>query len=160
MGFAVCHRLLVQLSRKTPPDSLPQPDVTRRIPVQTDPQVGLGIEEGDCDGITIIMACRSIKKAEDARADLLRLLDEDIDLQKTQPDYAGHADAFRRNVNIVIHQLDLGSIKSIFEFGKEVNAKYVLLTEQCNYNLIYHRAKILLHICYYNECWIRPDDWH
>lgn len=71
------------------------------------------------------MACRSVKRAEIARARLLALLDADIALQKKQQTYDGHADLFKKNLEIVVHYVDLAMVRSILEFGVEIRAKYV-----------------------------------
>ncbi|KAH9922393.1 uncharacterized protein B0H18DRAFT_1018184 [Fomitopsis serialis] len=59
IGFGTCHRLLVQLSQRRPPDA--QPFFTSVLPSSELPSV-----EPACD-LTIIMACRSTQRAEEAR---------------------------------------------------------------------------------------------
>ena len=71
------------------------------------------------------MACRNLKLAEVARAKLFALLDAHIMRLKGIPGYDGHADAFRRNVKIDIHFIDLAVVDSIFEFTNKVCVKCV-----------------------------------
>jgi 3-keto steroid reductase len=108
VGFGICQRLLFQLCEKDPQDARPQsfsPDANYDLPPE-------------CDGLTLIMACRSTKRAEEARTLLLSLFDSHIDKLRKQPGYDGHAHEFRKNVNIEIHALDLASISSVFRFAE------------------------------------------
>ncbi|KAI5122148.1 hypothetical protein M0805_000795 [Coniferiporia weirii] len=123
VGFAVCHRLLVQLARRLPPDALPQRAVSREVCIDEDANIDLE-ELADCDGLTLILACRDVTKAEAARTELFRLLDEEVTRQKLQKNYDGHAGRFRENVVVVVHRLDLASVESVFNFGREINSKY------------------------------------
>jgi 3-keto steroid reductase len=68
-------------------------------------------------GLTLIMACRSTKRAEVARTKLYSHLDAHIEHQKKLPGYDGHADTFRSNLKIEIQYLDLAIIQSILRFG-------------------------------------------
>jgi hypothetical protein len=79
-----------------------------------------------CDGITLIMACRSIKRAETARLELLKSLDAYVADVKTRPDYDGHAERFRKSVDIVVMRLDLADLSTVFSFADELMSKYVL----------------------------------
>jgi 3-keto steroid reductase len=75
--------------------------------------------------MTLIMACRSIKRAEAARVQLLNFLDARVAYLKTRPHYDGHAETFRKNVDIVVIQLDLAEIASVLRFADQVVSKYV-----------------------------------
>lgn len=84
----------------------------------------------DCDasasGVTIIMACRDLKRAESARTQLYGLLDAHIaGLPQHSPTHA-YAKEFRRRVQLDIHRLDLSETRSVLQFGKEVSAKCVI----------------------------------
>jgi 3-keto steroid reductase len=79
-----------------------------------------------CDGITLTMACRSIKRAETARLELLKSLDAYVAVVKTRPDYDGHAERFRKSVDIVVMRLDLADLSTVFSFADELMSKYVL----------------------------------
>jgi 3-keto steroid reductase len=69
------------------------------------------------------MACRSIKCAETARLELVKSLDAYVADVKTRPDYDGHAERFRKGVDIVVVCLDLTDLST---FVDEFRSKYVL----------------------------------
>lgn len=120
MGFGICHRLLVQLSSGRPSDAQPY------FKVEREKTQGLELPERSPDaGVTIVMACRDPKRAQDAREKLYRLLDKHIaTLKKGTEDHA-YAVAFRSSVRLDIERLDLSSVKSVLDFGKAVTQKYV-----------------------------------
>ena len=74
------------------------------------------------------MACRSVKRAETARLELLESLDAFVADVKTRPDYDGHAERFRESVDIVVMRLDLANLSTVFSFANELMSKYVLST--------------------------------
>ncbi|KAG6877859.1 hypothetical protein C0993_003065 [Termitomyces sp. T159_Od127] len=113
VGFGICQRLLFQLCHAVPVDSLPQ-GFTFNYDVST---------AEPYDGLTIVMACRSVKRAEAARTKLLRLLDSYIHQLQKRPDYDGHALSFRKNLIIDIVSLDLAMINTVFKFADEVTNK-------------------------------------
>ncbi|GLB33244.1 putative 3-keto sterol reductase [Lyophyllum shimeji] len=124
IGFGICQRLLFQFCHTNPPDALPQSFVLDDR--TSDPPV-------EPDGLTLIMACRSVKRAEVARTKLLNLLDTYIAKLQRRPEYDGHAHAFRKNVTIDIVSLDLAMISSVFKFADEVSAKYPYISRLiCN----------------------------
>ena len=71
------------------------------------------------------MACRSITRAESARLELLKSLDAHVVDVKTRSDYDGHAERFRKNVDIVVMRLDLADLSTIFSFEYELTSEYV-----------------------------------
>lgn len=83
-----------------------------------DDKADLGIPT--CDGLTLIMACRSEKRAEAARKMLYTFLDAHVAKLQAQKGYDGHADVFRKNVKIEIHQLDLASLDTVFRCANEI----------------------------------------
>jgi 3-keto steroid reductase len=95
-----------------------------RIPLLVE-KSGSAEETSPCEGLTIIMACRSVKRATIARGKLMNLLEAEIENQKTMPDYDGHAESFLRNLTIEVHCLDLAVMKSIFEFCDILSARRV-----------------------------------
>lgn len=125
IGFSICHRLLVQLAHKSPPDARPQPAISRYVPVDEE-LADLEQDCSGCDGITVIMACRSLAKGESARTELLRLLDEDIAEIKKDEKNDGWADKFRANVQVDVARLDLAEMKSVFKFADIINSKCAL----------------------------------
>ena len=70
------------------------------------------------------MACRSIKRAEIARLEILKFLDARVAYLKAQQHYDGHAEKFRQNVEIVCLRLDLADISTVFRFADEVTSRY------------------------------------
>ena len=122
VGFGICQRLLFQLCHTNPSDAQPQ-KFSRQV-VDVDP--GFQIQSSGCDGLTIIMACRNMKRAEAARAKLLKLLDTYVAKLKNQPGYDGHAEAFQKNVALDTRELDLAIMGSVFKFATGVTQTYVL----------------------------------
>ncbi|KAJ3827802.1 3-keto sterol reductase [Lentinula raphanica] len=122
VGFGICQRLLCQLSVKTPPDTFIRPEGLPENNEQDE-------KEGDrfvlpCEGITLIMACRSVQRAEVARQKLLRILDQHVQRLKKSSSYDGHAERFQKNVRIVIHPVDLASLETIPKFVQELEHNY------------------------------------
>lgn len=108
VGFGICHRLLSQSSHGS-----------------RDP--GSNELELDCDGLTLILACRSKQRAEAARAKLYDIADELVRGAIRFPNYDGHAEIFRKNLHIAIHTIDLANIQSVFHFADEIAQKWVLV---------------------------------
>lgn len=104
VGFGICHRLLFQLS------------IGSRDPVSNELEL-------DCDGLTLILACRNKQRAEAARAKLYDIADELARRAKRSPDYDGRAEIFRKNLHIVLHIIDLADIQSVFHFADEISQK-------------------------------------
>lgn len=119
VGFGICQRLIFQLSHPSPPDvQLVQADV---LPEDHDEEQFYM----PCEGLTLIMACRSRKRAEEAKATLFKLLDAHIVKLKRSRDYDGHAAKFRENLRIEVHELDLAMLKSVTKFAEEIQQKCV-----------------------------------
>lgn len=119
IGFGICHRLLIQLSQLSPPDTRPQ-----FRPIQEDGQAE-EIKVPPCDGLTLILACRSEQRAMEARKRLLALLDDQVDNERSKPGYTGHAEVFRDNLKIDFHPIDMSVVSSVFQFGDRLSEKYV-----------------------------------
>ncbi|KIJ21211.1 hypothetical protein PAXINDRAFT_160468 [Paxillus involutus ATCC 200175] len=129
VGFGICHRLLLQLSAKTSEDARPKYAFHNVSP-------GLEGPEIRCDGLTLIMACRSKQRAEVARTRLYDLVDEHVHRLKHSRDYDGHAEIFRKNLNIAIHTIDLSHIQSVFRFADEISHTYPYVSHLiCNAGL-------------------------
>ncbi|KAI0716004.1 hypothetical protein C8T65DRAFT_642505 [Cerioporus squamosus] len=132
VGFGICHRLLVQLSSPNPPDAQPffKLDVsdTTYANVAADNRI---VDEYTFDadaGVTIIMACRDLKRAEDARTKLYGLLDKHISRLRTGSEEEQYARRFRKNARLELEMLDLSSVRSVLEFGRSVSQKYEYLS--------------------------------
>ncbi|KIL00464.1 hypothetical protein PAXRUDRAFT_821662 [Paxillus rubicundulus Ve08.2h10] len=117
VGFGICHRLLLQLSTKTSGDAQPKYAFHNVSPAFKAPEIS-------CDGLTLILACRSKQRAEVARTRLYDLVDEHVHRLKNSQDYDGHAEIFRRNLNIAVHIVDLSHIQSVFRFADEISQTY------------------------------------
>ncbi|TFK28689.1 3-keto sterol reductase [Coprinopsis marcescibilis] len=125
VGYGICQRLLVQLCEETPSDSLPQAfeevikDSTRFPP-----------------GLTLIMACRSPKRAEKARTDLHRFFERHVAKLRSQPGYTGRAEELQKYLTVNVETLDLASIRSVIAFASVVKAKYPYVSHlACNAGL-------------------------
>ncbi|KAF8556265.1 NAD(P)-binding protein [Imleria badia] len=117
VGFGICHRLLFQLT------------IGSGHPVSNELEL-------DCDGLTLILACRSKQRAEAARAKLCDTADELVCRAQRSPDYDGHAEIFRKNLHIAIHTVDLANIQSVFHFADEVAQNYPYVSHLiCNAGL-------------------------
>ncbi|TBU28350.1 hypothetical protein BD309DRAFT_959520 [Dichomitus squalens] len=123
VGFGICHRLLVQLSTGHPSDSKPYFDVSK--PEHGAHEVAADEYAFSADaGVTIILACRSPARGQEAKTKLSRLLDEHISKLKRGSQEHEYASTFRRNVRLSVELLDLASIKSVLEFGQTVAKNY------------------------------------
>ncbi|KAF9500189.1 NAD(P)-binding protein [Pleurotus eryngii] len=127
VGFGICHRLLIQLCQPCPSDAKPAPAFGNK-------DVDDGIEP--CESLTLIMACRSVKRGEAARAQLFWLLDEHLAKLQKSPEDIAYAKRFRQNVRIDLHYLDLASVSTIFRLGAELRQKYSYISHViCNAGL-------------------------
>lgn len=115
VGFGICQRLLCHLSEQYPPDAEPQFKslFPGKAPQDTAPTESY-------DGLTLILACRSEKKALAAKQLLLRRLDRHIALAKRKAGYDGHAERFRNNLEINFHCVDMSLVSSVFAFCEEL----------------------------------------
>ena len=73
------------------------------------------------DGLTLILACRSKDKALEARTKLLHSLDQHIAKLKKGADYDGHAERFRKNLEVNYHRVDMADVQSVFDFAEELS---------------------------------------
>ncbi|KAK7696595.1 hypothetical protein QCA50_001253 [Cerrena zonata] len=127
IGFGICHRLLIQLSTSAPSDASPQFT-----------PIGAGYSSSiesipSCDSLTIIMACRSKARALEARQKLLDLLDDHVAREIRRPDYDGHAEKFRNNLELDFLPIDMSNIRSVFRFANAIPQKYPYISHLiCN----------------------------
>ena len=115
MGYGICHRLLIQLAHRNPPDASPRlfsPHPRITLPNPTDHH-----EYPVSAGATIVMACRDRNRAECAWTQLLALLDDHIAKLPTRSAEAAYACSFREKLELVVMYLDLSIIRSVFEFS-------------------------------------------
>jgi 3-keto steroid reductase len=71
VGYGICQRLLLQLCQATPSDSRPQAFASIPSDEPTKPT--------RYNGVTLIMACRNMKRADVARKQLLQWFDEELE---------------------------------------------------------------------------------
>jgi 3-keto steroid reductase len=109
VGFGVCHRLLTQLAQKSPPDASPtvQKSQISSSSAEISPYLPVA-------GATLILGCRSQKRAEAARSRLFQLLDDELAQQRVKQLDTRHGEMFRKNLEIEIVSLDLSSVESVF----------------------------------------------
>ncbi|EMD32750.1 hypothetical protein CERSUDRAFT_77130 [Gelatoporia subvermispora B] len=131
VGFGICHRLLVQLAHRNPPDASP------RL-FSPHPQITIPDSVGSHDvpastGATIVMACRDRTRAERARTQLLGLLDDHIAKLDARSAEGAYAREFRANVELTVMYLDLSIMESVFNFGTEFGERYLYVSHLiCN----------------------------
>jgi hypothetical protein len=120
VGFGICRRLLYGLAQNSPDDARSIfPQLPRTGGAERGPRIEL--EYHPYAGATLIMACRSRQRAEAARAQLLELFERDVArLRTAAPGGAERVAAFRANLVIAIHVLDLASARSTLAFADEV----------------------------------------
>ncbi|KIO03131.1 hypothetical protein M404DRAFT_1001750 [Pisolithus tinctorius Marx 270] len=129
VGFGICHRLLVQLSSNRCEDAYPKYPFHNFL-ASADPQL-------PCEGLTLILACRSRQRAEAAKSQLYSLLDKHISQLRKSPRYDGRADKFRQNLVISVHLIDLACVRSVFDFADEVTQTYPYISHLiCNAGVV------------------------
>ena len=118
VGFGNCQRLLEQLSSEHQTDANPQFD----IPVESK---DVPDERPQWSGLTLIMVCRNMQKAETARGKLLSYLDQILEARKVKgvPDEYGRN--FRQNLIIEIEKCDFTSVKSVVDCARGMRKKSV-----------------------------------
>ncbi|KAF8511203.1 hypothetical protein JB92DRAFT_3178001 [Gautieria morchelliformis] len=119
VGFAICQRLIAQLSCPLPPDALPREQSHTAAPLYP---------VTPTKQLTLILACRNPKRAHAARRDLLTFADAEVSRQRKHAIDERHAEEFRRGLNIDCLSLDLTSVRSVFEFAKEARRQYPYVT--------------------------------
>ncbi|KAJ3544581.1 hypothetical protein NMY22_g2736 [Coprinellus aureogranulatus] len=129
VGYGICQRLLVQLSSSKPSDSHPY-DFEEKASAEKD------ASSQRYNGLTLIMACRSVSRAQKARDELLRWFGAHVRKAKSQPGYDGHAEEFQKNITVEVEYVDLASIKTVLEFGERITKKYPYVSHlMCNAGL-------------------------
>ncbi|KAG8745779.1 hypothetical protein FRC10_007041 [Ceratobasidium sp. 414] len=123
VGFGVCHRLLIQLSQSSPSDASPEAQkssLSRKL-TEVPPYTPAA-------GATLILACRSQKRAEAARDQLFQLLDKELARRKAKNVDVNHGDLFRRNLDIQVVSLDLSSVDKVFACAEGVRQRFPYIT--------------------------------
>jgi 3-keto steroid reductase len=113
----VCQRLLAQLSLENPPDAAPQFDFSSDAKEAQEPFLA-------GQALTLVMACRNVKKAEAARQQLYRFLDSQLaSRKKNGKDEYG--ELFKKNLRVDIESLDLALVSSVVKFSQVLHVKYI-----------------------------------
>jgi len=128
VGFGVCQRLLEQLSSPSPSDAQPQSHVLQGKPTQDTPPFPC------VSGLTLILACRNERRAEEARQKLLLFLDNHIRMltikaqnenqSPTSASNLDHAQAFKRGLCIEFVKLDLSTSAGVFSFCDVIKSRW------------------------------------
>lgn len=97
-----------------------------------DPQFNIPAESKDIpderpqwSGLTLIMVCRNMQKAEAARGRLLSYLDQILRARKAEGIAGEHGENFRQNLVIEIEKCDFTSVKSVVDCARGMRAKSV-----------------------------------
>jgi len=118
VGFGICERLLDQLSSETQTDANPQFD----IPVESK---DVPDERPRWSGLTLIMVCRNMQKAEAARGKLLSYIDRILETRKARGVADEHGRNFRQNLVVEIEKCDFTSVKSVIDCARGMGTKSV-----------------------------------
>ena len=123
VGYGICQRVLLQLCQRDPSDSHPQPPTPGDVPA---------LPETGYKGVTLIMACRNMKRADAARTKLLHWFSQqirEVERKTLKKEDKEHARAFSRDCDVKIAELDLASFGSVVEFStriKQLSVVFVL----------------------------------
>ncbi|KAG8998562.1 hypothetical protein FRB94_006772 [Tulasnella sp. JGI-2019a] len=124
VGFGICERLLFQLSCSSLPDAELHPEGAPIVPTKPATPVS---------GLTLILACRNPKRAQEARKKLLKLLDNHLEDRRSRQDDDGHGDVFRKGLRIDFVKCDLSTSSGAFDFCDQVERSYSYISHLvCN----------------------------
>jgi len=116
VGYGICQRLILACcgeEGEIPQDALPQ---TLASPGSPAPCAFAPTHK-----LCLILACRSLKKAAEARTQLLEFLDRHItDYREANPSSSERLKNFRKNLMIDLLELDLASSASTLDFCDKV----------------------------------------
>ncbi|KAF8216590.1 hypothetical protein K438DRAFT_397965 [Mycena galopus ATCC 62051] len=118
IGLGVCERLLRQLCSGSPPDSAPNARTTSGKPWEF---------WQDCDGLTLVMGCRSSSSGHEAREQLLKHSDFQISRIKDQVQFE-RAKQFRKNLIVEVAVLDLTEGSSVLKFAAWTRERFTYVS--------------------------------
>ena len=118
VGFGACERLLEQLSSVHQTDANPQFD----IPVESKE---VPDERPQWSGLTLIMVCRNMQKAEAACGKLLSYLDRILETRRAKGVVDEYGRNFRQNLVLEIEKCDFTSVKSVVDCARGMRTKSV-----------------------------------
>lgn len=116
VGFGACERLLEQLSSEHQTDANPQFD----IPVESK---DVPDERPQWSGLTLIMICRNVPKAEAARDKLLSYLDRVLEARRAKGVADEYGQNFSQNLVIEIEKCDFTSVKSVVDCARGMRTR-------------------------------------
>ena len=116
VGFGACERLLEQLSSEHQTDANPQFD----IPVESK---DVPDERPQWSGLTLVMVCRNMQKAEAARGKLLSYLDRILETRRARGATDEYGQNFRQNLVIEIEKCDFTSVKNVVDCARGMRTK-------------------------------------
>lgn len=116
VGFGACERLLEQLSSEHQTDANPQFD----IPVESK---DVPDERPQWSGLTLIMVCRNMQKAEAARGRLFSYLDRILEARRARGVVDEYGQNFRQNLAIEIEKCDFTSVRSVVDCARGMRTK-------------------------------------
>ncbi|KAF7356527.1 3-keto sterol reductase [Mycena venus] len=118
IGFGICERLLRQLCYGSPPDSAPNARSSSGRPWEF---------WQDCDGLTLLMACRNSASGHTAREQLLKQFDLHISRLKELA-HIERAKKFRENLNVEVAVVDLTVASSVLKFAAWTREKFTYVS--------------------------------
>jgi len=132
VGYGICERLLLQLSRPDPPDMMPQPHVDPSFSVSS---LDSAPKITPFDSLTIILACRNRSRAIEARDKLLVFVDAELNKRRIQTgggeegEYLhAYGQRFRSKLELDFIPCDLASAGSVLQFCETVQQRYPYIT--------------------------------
>ncbi|KAF9042965.1 hypothetical protein BJ165DRAFT_1481981 [Panaeolus papilionaceus] len=120
VGYGICQRLLSQLVQ---PDALDgRPQAFAKTKSEITPHPGY-------QGLTLVMACRNVEKANAACHELLRWFDDYVqELSQEEGFDEAHARNFMENCEVRVEEVDLASFKSVVQFAARLRTKLPYIT--------------------------------
>ncbi|PPR00673.1 hypothetical protein CVT24_000961 [Panaeolus cyanescens] len=120
VGYGICQRLLTQLVQPNGRDARPQ--AFAKTAGQPTPHPGY-------QGLTLVMACRNVEKANVACHELLRWFDEYVQELSTEEGFdEAMARNFVENCEVRVEEVDLASFKSVMQFAARLRVKLPYIT--------------------------------
>ncbi|OBZ68898.1 3-keto-steroid reductase [Grifola frondosa] len=101
VGYGICQRLMIQLSQLDPADARPVfPEVSTKLSQSE----YAAFRSSAAAGVTIIMACRDLNRAEVAKTKLYVVLDDHIKKLPEGSSSREYATRYRANFRLAIHR--------------------------------------------------------
>jgi 3-keto steroid reductase len=114
VGYGICKRLILQLCQASPSDSRPQAFASGIM--SNEP-----MEPTRYDGVTLIMACRNMKRADAARKKLIQWFDAELEKVQRSEEDEEYTRLFREGSDVQVAELDLANFSSVLKFAATMN---------------------------------------